>query len=193
MRLFAQQGQQQRQQMLCNEARALGSRVNAVRLNGAGQVVNTRVKHRQQRHVILGGDAAVHLVELVDIGLPVVGRKGNAGQQHLDVRRAQPAREDVEVALGHVEWKAAQPIVAAEFHNNDGRMQGEDPRQAVERVFGGVAAHPGIDDAVVISTRGQVMLKENRVRLARIESMAGGDAVSKADDQRLMRSRQRSA
>lgn len=181
-----QQGQQQRQQVLGDEPRALGRGVNAVRLDGSGQVVDACVEHGQQRHVIFLSHAAVHFIELMNVVLAVVGRQRDAGQQHGNVRGAQAAHQRAEVALGHIQRKAAQPVVAAELDDDGRRMQPEHARQAVECVFGGVAAHAGVDDAVVISARGQVMLQENRIGLAWVESVTGGDAVSKTHHQRLM-------
>lgn len=182
MRLLAQQGQQQRQHMLRDEPRALGRGVNAVCLNRAGQIVDPRVKHGQKRNMIAGSDLPVHLVKLVDVALPVVGRQGNAGYEDFAVRRKQVSHNNVEILLSGGERKSAQAVIAAKLHNDDRRMQRKNVRQPVDGILRRVAAYPGVDDAVVISAGREVMLKKNRIGLAWVQSVTGGDAVSKADD-----------
>jgi len=60
--------------------------VNAVLLDGAGDMDKVFVEHGNKRRVVLRGEIAKGLVEGVDVIRTVVGRKGDAGEQDLDVR-----------------------------------------------------------------------------------------------------------
>jgi len=54
----------------------------------------------------------------------------------------------------------------AEFNDDDGRVQAEDFYEAVDAVFGGVAADAGVDDFVVVAAVVEVGLEVVRVGLA---------------------------
>ena len=60
--------------------------MNAVLLDGAGDMDKVFVEHGNKRRVVLRGEIAKGLVEGVDVVGAVVGRKGDAGEQDLDVR-----------------------------------------------------------------------------------------------------------
>ncbi len=180
--LLSQHGQEQRKEVLREQPGALGCGVNAIGLDGSGDGVDVRVEHWQKRHVEARGDLVIHEVELMNVGGAVVGRERDAGEQDPDVRGEQAGDDGFEVAPGDAEWKAAKAVVAAEFDDDDGGMHGEDKRQSVDAVLGGVAADAGVDDAVVVSASVEVVLERGGVGLAGFEAMAGGDAVSVAND-----------
>ena len=183
--LLAQQGQEQREEVFREEFGALGCGVDAVGLDGSGDGVDVCVEHGQERNVVTGGDLMVHEVELVDVGGAVVGRKRDAGEQDFGMRGEQAGDYGFEIAFGDAEWQSAQAVVAAEFDDDHGGMHGEDAGQSVDGVFGGIAADACVDDAVVVAAGVEVALKRGGVSLVRQEAVAGGDAVSEANEHRL--------
>lgn len=180
--LLVQHGQEQREEVFCEEFGALGCGVDAVGLDGAGHGVDVRVEHGEKRHVEAGGDLVIHEVELMDVGGAVVGREGDACEQDFGVRGEESGDDGFKIALCDGEWQAAEAVVAAELYDDDGGMHGEDEGQAVDAVLGGVAADAGVDDAVVVAAGVEVALERGGVGLAGFEPVACGDAVSIADD-----------
>lgn len=61
-------------------------------------------------------------------------------------------------------------------------MHGEDAREAIDAVLGGVAADAGVDDAIVVAAGVEVLLERGGPCLAGDEAVASGDAVSIAND-----------
>lgn len=180
--LFVQEWQEQRQKGFGEEAGAFCGGVDAVGLDGSGHGVDVRVEHGQQRDVVARGDLMVHEIELVNVGLAVVGREGDAGEHDLGVRGEQAGDDGLKIALGDGEGKAAESVVAAEFNDDNGRVHGEDAGEAIDSVLGGVAADAGVDDAVVVAAGVEVMLQRGGPCLAGDEAVACGDAVSIAND-----------
>ena len=179
--LLMQQGQEQREEVFREEFGALGCGMDAVGLDGSGHGVDVRVEHGQQRDVIARGDLVIHEVELMNVGLAVVGRQGDAGEQHFGVRREQAGDDGLQIAFSDCEGQAAEAVVATELDDDDGGVHGEDERKSIDAVLGGVAADASVDDAVVVAARVEVMLKRGGPGLAGDESVASGDAVSVAD------------
>ena len=62
-------------------------------------------------------------------------------------------------------------------------MEGEDGVEALDAVFGGVAADALVDDAVVIAGGVEVGLEVVGIALAGVGAEAGGEGVSEADDE----------
>ncbi len=79
-----EQGHDQREKIFCYLGVALVRRMNAVGLHAAGDSVHPLQQEGQQRHVILGGQQSVGLVELLDVVGTVVRRQRDAAQHHLD-------------------------------------------------------------------------------------------------------------
>ena len=177
-----QQGQEQGQEGFGEELGAFCGGVDAVGLDGSGHGVDVRVEHGQQRNVTARGDLMVHEIELMNVCLAVVGREGDAGEHHFGVRGDKAGDDGLKIALGDGEGKAAEAVVAAEFDDDYGRVHGEDKREAIDAVLGGVAANAGVDDAVVVAAGVEVMLERCGPCLAGDEAVASGDAVSIADD-----------
>ena len=65
----------------------------------------------------------------------------------------------VEVGAGVGDGQAAEAVVATEFDDDDGGLQGEDGVEALDAVLGGVAADALLDDAIVIAVGVEVGLK----------------------------------
>ena len=183
--LLAEHGQEEREEVFREEFGALGGGVDAVRLDGSGHGVDIRVKHGQKRNAIARGDLVIHKVELMNVCGSVVGRERDAGEKDFGVRGEQARDDGFKVALGDRQRQAAQAVVAAEFDYDDCGVHGEDAGQAVDAVFAGVAADAGVDDAVVVAASVEVVLERGGPGLAGFESVAGGDAVSVADDDGL--------
>lgn len=183
--LLMEHGQEQREEVFREESGALGGGVDSVGLYGSGHGVDVFIKHGQKRNVIARGDLVVHEVELMDVGGAVVGRERDAGEQDPGMGGEQAGDDVFEIAFCDRQRQAAEAVVAAEFDDDDGGVHGEDAGQAVDTVLAGVAADAGIDDAVMVAAGVEVVLERGGPGLAGFESVAGGDAVSVADDDGL--------
>lgn len=113
--LLVQQGQEQREEVFREEFGAFCCGVYAVGLDGSGHGVDVRVEHGQQRHVVARGNLVIQEIELMNVGLAVVGRERDAGEYDFSVRGEQAGDDGLKIAFGDGEWKAAEPVVAAEF------------------------------------------------------------------------------
>jgi hypothetical protein len=129
-----------------------------------------------------GGDEAVGFVELLDVVGAVVGREGDAGEDDFAAALEQGGDDGGEVAARVGDGDAAEAVVATEFDNDDGGMKAEDVFEAVDGVFGGVAADAGVDDFVAVAAVVEVGLEVVGVGLAGGDAVARGDAVSETGD-----------
>ena len=153
--LLAKQGEKKRQEVVGDELGAFGGGVDAVVLNSAGDGVDVGVELGQERRVEFCRDEAVGFVELLDVVGAVVGREGDAGEDDFAAGLEQGGDDGVEVAARVGDGDAAEAVVAAEFDNDDGGVKAEDFIEAVDAVFGGVAADAGVDDFVVVAAAGR--------------------------------------
>ena len=74
----------------------------AVLLDGAGDVDEVFVQHGDEGRVVLRGEIAKGLVEGTDVIRTVVGRKGDAGEQDLDVGGFKRGENLIEIAASLV-------------------------------------------------------------------------------------------
>ena len=123
---LAEQGCQDWQEGFCEDLRAFGGGVNAVVLDGVGNVDEVLVDHGDEGGVMLCGQIAEELVEGVDVVGAVVGGQGDAGEQDLDVSGFKGCEDLVEITASLVEGQAAEAVVAAELDEDDFRVEGED-------------------------------------------------------------------
>jgi hypothetical protein len=180
--LFLQEGLEEGEKLIGDELRAFGGGMDAVVLNGVGHGIDVQIDIGDDGHVVLRGDEGEGLVEVAHVVGAVVGRERDAGEDDFAAGLEQRGDDGVEVATRVGDGQAAQTVVAAEFDKHDGGMQAEDFRQAIDAIFGGVAADAGVDDAVGVAAEIEVRLKIVGVRLAGIDAVSGGDAVAEAID-----------
>ena len=180
--LFVQQRPEEREKFVGDELRAFGGGMNAVVLNGVGDGVDVKIDVGDNGHVVLRRHEGEGLVELADIVGPIVRRQGDAGEDDLAAGLEQSGDDGGEVAPRVGDGNAAEAVVAAEFDDYDSGAQGEDVFQAVDAVFGGIAADSGVDDAVMVAAIVEVGLQVVRVAATGIDAVAGGNAVSETDD-----------
>jgi len=156
--------------------------VNAVFLDGVGDVDQVFVDHGHGGGVVLGRDVAEDLLELVDVVRAVVGRQGDAGEQDFYVRGFEGGEDLVQVVLSLIGWKAAEAVIAAEFDDDDFRVKLQYGVETGCGVFGGGAAGALIADFVVVAVGVELLLQVVGPGLAGLQAVAGGDAVAVADD-----------
>lgn len=171
------------QQRVRDDLRSLGCGMNAVGLDGVGDIDQILVDHGHDRAVMFGGQIKVDLVELVDVVGSVVGRQGDAGEKHLDVRVFESGDDRFEVAPRLVERKPAQTVVAAELDDHDRGVELEDWAESDHGVLGGGAAGSAVDHFVWVAEPVEIALERGRVGLAAQKSGAGGDAVTETNHQ----------
>jgi hypothetical protein len=87
-----------------------------------------------------------------------------------------------EIALRAFDGKAAEAVVAAELKHDDLRFVGEDAIDALETIFGGVAADAFVDDAVAKTGGVEEMLEISGVAGGGFDAVAGGETVAEAGD-----------
>ena len=161
---------------------AFGGGVDAVLLDGAGNVDEVFVDHGNEGGVVPGGEVAKGLVEGLDVVGAVVGRESDSGKQDFDMRVRESRENSIKVVAGHVWGQAAEAVIATEFHDHDFRVQAQDPRKAGDGVFGGGAAGALVADFVVIAAGVEFLLQKVGKGLAGLKAVTGGDAVAVADE-----------
>lgn len=159
--------------------------MDSVFLDGAGDVHQVLVDHGNEGgRMLCGVDLAEDFVEGVDVIGAVVGRQGNARKQNLDVGVLERGEDGVEVFASVVDAETAQPVVATEFDDDDGRMGAENLGKMGDGILGGGATGAHIYDVVMVAATVEVLLQVVRVRLALLDAVAGGNAVAVADEDR---------
>ena len=123
---FSQQRRQHRQQRLRDDLGTFGGGMNAVRLNRAGNMNEVFVDHGHECGVMLGGEVAEDLFEGLDVVTAVVGGQRDAGKQHFDVSIFESSQHSIQIAARLAGGQAAQSVVAAEFDDDNLRMQEQD-------------------------------------------------------------------
>ena len=169
------------QQRVRDDFGAFGGGMDAVLLDGSWDVDEILVDHGHEGDVVFGGQVAKDLLEGVDVVCAVVGRESDASEQDLDVGCFEGGQHLVEVAAGLVRRQAAQAVVAAEFDDDDFRVQEQDGTDIGGRVLGGGAAGALVVYPVVVAMGVKVALQGVGVGLAGLQAIASGDAVAKAD------------
>jgi len=152
--------------------------MNAIGLNRAGNADQVLVNHGNQGYVVLLGQVTEDQLELLDVVMAVVGWKGDASQQDFDVGVFKSRQHRIEVVASLAEWLTAEAVVAAEFDDDDVRMQEQDGAQAGDGVFGGGAAGALVAHFVVVAAGVQVSLQSIGERLAGLEAITSGNAVA---------------
>jgi len=156
--------------------------VDAVLLDGAGNVDEIFVDHRNERDVMFCSEVLKDLVERLDVVRAIVGRQGNAGEQGLDVSGFESGEYGVQVFASLIGRQTAKAVVAAEFNDDNCRMSLNDGADIGDRVFSSSAARAAVLDLVFIAALVEIALERIRKGLAGLESVARGDAVAVADD-----------
>lgn len=155
--------------------------MDAVLLDGAGDVNHVFVDHGHKGCVVLSCDGAEELVKGLNIVRAVVGGQGDAGEQNPDVSGLKRGDYLVKIAAGLIERHAAQSVIAAELDDDDFRVKAQEKGKAGDGVLGGGAAGPLVDDFIVVSLGVKQALQGVGEGLAVLEAITGCDAVSEAD------------
>ena len=143
--------------------------------------------------MVFGREIAKDLIEGADVIGAVVGRQSDAGKQHPDACIQESGKYVVEVVPRLIEREAAEPIVSAKLDDDDRGVKSNDLGQVCDRIFGCGAAGSHIDDFVSVAVRAQLSLQLVREGLPRLNTVAGGDAVAKTDEERWVRCPKRTA
>ncbi len=163
---------------------ALIRRMNAVGLHAAGHSLDVLQQERQQRHVVLGRQQRVGLVELPDVVRPVVGRQGDATQHNLGAGIEQRGYDLIEVLTRARDGQPAQTIIPAEGHDHQHRLQTQCVLQPIDSVLGGVSTDALIDYLVVVALRVQILFQVVGIAVPRVGPIAGSEAVAESNDHR---------
>ena len=102
----------------------------------------------------------------------------NPHQQYRCLLSLHPADNLIQIGKGLLQGDLLHKVVAAQFHNHQGRLEIEHvPLQAVQALFGGVAADPLVDDFQI-----QSFLQDSDVAVVALGSKSEGKAVAQHHD-----------
>ena len=93
--------------------------MNAVRLDCVGNSYQVFVDHRHDCNMMFGSEVNENLAELIDVVGPIVWRQCDSCKQHFDACALERSEDEIEVAASLIEREPAQPIIAAEFNDDD--------------------------------------------------------------------------
>ena|SRR6266568_4150030 len=111
--------------------------MDAIRLDRVWNIDQIFVNHWDKGRVVFDGKIAEDLIEGLDVVASIIRRQRDAGKEHLDVGIFERREDRVEVAAGLVRWQAAKAIVAAEFDDDDGRVELNNGAEVCSGVLGG--------------------------------------------------------
>jgi len=163
---------------------ALVGGVGVVGLHHAGDAVDVFEQEGQDGDVEFAAEGRVVGGEGVDVVGAVVGGEGDSGDGDFGTGLLKLRDHGLEVGAGGLDLEAAEAVVAAELEDDDLGFHGQDAGEAVDSVLGGVAADALVDDAVVEAFAIEVLLEEVGVALAFVGSVAGGERIAEADEER---------
>lgn len=156
--------------------------MDAVLLDGAGDVDEVFVDHGDEAYVMLGGEIAEDFVERSDVVGTIVRGQGDAREDNLDVRGLKGGEDGIKVVAGLIGRKSAEAVIAAEFDYDHGGMRLDDRADVRDCVLGGGAAGAAVLDFVFVAALVEVALKGIGPGLAGLEAIACGDAIAVTDD-----------
>lgn len=155
--------------------------MDAVGLDGSGNVDEVFVDHGSERYVMLLRESVKDLVKRLNIVGAIVGRQRDAGEQDFDVRGFEAGEHLIEIAACLLERKTAQPVVAAELDDDDLRVLAKDGGETGDSVFGSGSADALVDDFVAVALGVELPLQSRWEGLAVLQAVAGSNAVAEAD------------
>jgi len=161
---------------------AFGGGVDAVLLNGVGDVDQVLVNHGHEGGVVFGCHIDEHLLEGVDVIGTIIRREGDAGQQDFDVRVFEGGQNGIEILPRLGGGQATEAVVPAELDDDDFGVRAQYGWETGDGVLGGGAAGALVEDFVVVTVTLELSLEKVGIGLAGLESVPGGDAVAEADD-----------
>ena len=184
--LFPQQRDDEGKDIAGDDLVSCGRGVGLVGLHHPVDSEDALKEKGEYRHAVFFSNQSVGVVELFDVVGAVVRREGDAGEDDFGAAGFEGGDNLVEVGARVFDAKAAEAIVAAELDDDDGGLHGDDGVDALDAVFGGVAADAFVDDAIVITPGVEVGLKVVGIAFAKFGTVAGGEAVAEADDEGLL-------
>jgi len=161
--------------------------MNAVGLDGSGDIDEILVEHGHEGDAALGREIAKDLVEGADVVRAIIGRQRDAGEKDFYVSVQERGEHLIEIRAGLGDGQAAEAVVAAELDNHDGRVKPQDIGQSRKRILGGGTAGALVDNFVPIALGVEHFLEEVRVSLALLKTQTSGDAVAEADEDGAIR------
>lgn len=159
--------------------------MNSVRLDGSRNVNQILVDHGHEGDASARGCFAEDFVEGMNVIGAIIGRQGDSGQKHADVRVKQRGKHLVEILRGNGKRQTAQAVIASKLDDDYGWMHAQNFREPLHGIFGCGAAGAEVDHLIGIAQLVQVALQRVRIRFAGSQTETRRNAVSKADKQRL--------
>ena len=181
-----QEGFEGRDEGVGEDVRALGCGMDAVLLDGVGNVDQVYVDHGDKGGVMLCRHVAEDLIKGLDIVFAVIRRESDAGKQYLYMSRFQRGEHLVEIVPRLVGRKAAKPIVAPKLDDHELGVQEQNRAEVANGVFRRCAACTLVADLVMVAKGVKFLLQIIGIGLARLQAVSGGYAVAEADQKRAV-------
>src|SRR5436305_2081401 len=169
-----------RPQPLGDDALALGGRVDAVGLVESSVAGHTVEQEGCQRGAGRARDGRMDAGERAGVVGAVVRRHAHAGEQHPRAGRAGTLDDAREIVAQRRHGLTAQAVVGAERDDDDLRVRLERPVDAPQPARARVAAHAGVDHAVVEALAAQARLEQRRIRFLGRDPETGREGVAGA-------------
>ncbi len=160
--------------------------MNAVLLKQA-VFENAVEQKRDQRYMVLRGEALVHGLKLANVIATIVGRQRDSREQNADVRGHKTGHDLIQVRAGGADGHSAKTVIAAELEDHDARLLRDNAADASKAVRSGFAADAEIHNMVRVARFVQVALQVVGITLAGVGAIACGEAVAESRDYRTLR------
>ena len=125
--------------------------MDAVALEGVGDIDKVLVDHGNKGGVVFGGEVAEDFFEGCDVVAAVVGGQRDTREENSDVRVFKCGENLVEVATGLIGRQSAEAIVAAELDDDDIGVEQQNRMKIGDGVLGGGTAGTLIVHLVVVA------------------------------------------
>lgn len=86
-----------REECFGDDLRPFGRGMDAVALNGAGNIHQIDIQHWHQSHMMFGRKVAKNLIERSDVVRAVIGGKGDSGEQDPDMQALESCERLIEI------------------------------------------------------------------------------------------------
>ena len=135
-------------------------------------------QERNQWHVVLAGQIAIHLAERRGVFGAVVGRRLHAGQNHEGSALLTALDDGGQVAPQVGDGQPPEGVVAPQRHQQDGRARLHHPGQTAQATGRGVTRHAGIEHGTRNALGTQPSLNQRRIGVGGVQTQARREAVA---------------
>ena len=167
-----------------DDPRTLDGRMNAVALVQCIDAGDALEQKRHEWNVVLARELRIDLMKRDDVALAEVRRRFHSGEDDGDVLRLGPLDDRRKIRLEFGGWKTAKAVVSAERDDENAHVSGERPVKPAEAARGRIARYARVHDGKPEACGVDPLLQQRGIRLVRVETQAGRQAVAEHDHAR---------